>query len=143
MKLITGFFCIATVFLFSCSNNLSGTEVPAVLTTTLMATFPEATDVEWEKKLEDYEAEFDINKVEYTALMNASGEMIMYKHDVTEQEFPEVVRAVIHQKYNGMKLDDYEKLFLNGQSYFQVELDGTGKVFSSDGQEQTQVTYWE
>ena len=133
----------AALLLFACNGGFMKQDVPEELTAKIMSTFPNAQDLDWEKVGENFEAEFEVNKVDYTALLSPSGEIIMYKYDVPETGFPEAIRTNISQNYNGMKADDYEMLVIDGAEYYQVELDNLGKVFSADGREQTQVTYWE
>ncbi|PKV67447.1 PepSY-like domain-containing protein [Pontibacter ramchanderi] len=122
-------------------------DVPATVREALSSAFPNATDVDWEKKGEDYEADFDINRVDYSTLFNASGSLMKHKYDIAETELPEPIRANITQNYAEYKIDDPEVLVQDGDTLYQVELDHTTStdeklVFSTDGQKLTHA-YWD
>ncbi len=144
MKLISSLIIgLLSVTLLSCSNSISPQDVPAALTSWLLTTFPDATAVEWEENGDHYEAEFMVNQKAHEALVNAAGEILMYKYEVAETEFPATVMTSINQKYNGMETDEFSKLFKDGTAYYLVEIDEANKIFSEDGQEQTNIPVWD
>ncbi|MBX0334923.1 PepSY-like domain-containing protein [Pontibacter sp. HSC-14F20] len=136
--------------LMSCDNNdddIKIDDVPATVREALSTSFPNATDIDWEKKGEDFEADFDIDRVDYSALFNSSGSMMKHKYNIAETELPEAIRTTITQNYADRKIDDPEVLVQNGDTLYQVELDHTTSadeklVFSADGQ-QVQQAYWD
>ncbi|TPE40304.1 hypothetical protein FJM65_20335 [Pontibacter mangrovi] len=135
--------------LFACDKNsddIKPGDVPAAVTETFSSTFPDAQNVEWEKKGEDYEAEFDVATVDYDALFSASGTLLKHKYDVPEAELPEEVKAGISQNYAGFRVDDADAVVQDGNTYYQVELEKDNQeqkyVFSSDGQPAEQP-YWD
>ncbi len=135
--------------LFACDNNsddVNPDDVPAAVKETLLSSFPDAADIDWEQKGDDYEADFDVNKVDYSALFNASGSLIKHKQDIPESELPDAVRAAINTDYAAYRLDDIERLEEGQTMLYQVELDNNTKdeklVYSADGQQAQQV-YWD
>lgn len=143
-------FLLMTGTLLSCDNNdddVKVEDVPAAVREALMSSFPNATGIDWEKKGEDFEADFDVDRVDYNAMLTASGTVIKHKYDIPETELPEAIRATITQNYAEHKIDDPEVLVQNGDTLYQVELDHTTSkdeklVFSSDGQQVDQA-YWD
>ncbi|WP_266203833.1 PepSY-like domain-containing protein [Pontibacter kalidii] len=137
--------------LFACDNDkdddIKPDDVPAAVKETLSSTFPDAQHVEWEKKGEDFEADFDVATVEHDALFNASGSLLMHKFDVAETELPEQVKTAISQNYADYRIDDADELQKDGTTFYQVELEKDKQeqklVFAADGQEQTGVQYWD
>ncbi|MBF9255118.1 PepSY-like domain-containing protein [Pontibacter sp. 172403-2] len=122
-------------------------DVPSVVTNTLMSAFPNATDLDWEKKNGSYEADFDIDTVDYEALLDASGKMLQVKHEITEVQLPETVKNTISQNYKDTRIDDAEMVEKGSDKYYQVELESSGPdqklVFSADGVVQTDISYWD
>jgi uncharacterized membrane protein YkoI len=128
-------------------NDVKPNDVPAAVKETLSSTFPNAQHVEWEKKGEDFEADFDVATVDYDALFNASGNLLKHKYDLPEAELPEEVKAGINQNYAGFRIDDADVLVQEDNTLYQVELEKDKQehklVFSADGQEQTGTPYWD
>ncbi len=149
MKNIALAFLLLAGTLFSCDNNsddMNPDEIPAAVKESLLSSFPDAAEIDWELKGEDYEADFDINKMAYSALFNASGNLLKHKQDIPESELPDAVRAAINADYAAYRLDEIEKLEEGQTTLYQVELDNNTKdeklVYSADGQ-QVQQTYWD
>ncbi|OKL40617.1 PepSY-like domain-containing protein [Pontibacter flavimaris] len=128
-------------------NDVKPDDVPAAVKEALISTFPNAQHVEWEKKGEDFEADFSQETVEYDALLNASGSLLKHKYDLPEAELPEEVKAGINQNYAGFRIDDADVLVQEDNTLYQVELEKDKQehklVFSADGQEQTTTPYWD
>jgi hypothetical protein len=146
MKQIVLIITIASFWLSSCSQDIPAAKVPSVVQNTLQAKFSNAGKIEWEKKNNEYEAEFHLDSIEYTVLIDGSGKIVMYKQDIKENELPAVVAGAISQAYAGYKIDDAEKLEKDGVVYYQVELEAKSKkdmqlVFTTDGKIAEQITY--
>ncbi|EMR01034.1 PepSY-like domain-containing protein [Cesiribacter andamanensis] len=132
---------------FSCQDELAQKDVPEPVVAGLAATFPEASQVEWEKEGDNYEAEFMLNSLEHEALLNASGSVLKYKHELAVPDLPEAVAAAIQQHYPDRQISDPEKLHQEDQMYYQVELENESEeiklVFAENGQEQKEAVYWD
>lgn len=147
MKYLTVSFL--ALLLMSCSlfdQDVPSSKVPSVVKNTLSTEFPDAYDIEWEKKKGDYEADFEIKDVDHSALFTAEGELLMSKMDIRSSELPEVVAEKIAQNYPDYHIDDVEKVDVKGQTLYQVELDGRPRdldvVYTADGQEDKGFKYW-
>lgn len=127
------------ITLISCAQDIPASKVPSVVQNTLQSTFSNAAKVEWEKKGTLYEAEFEIDKTEYTAHIEASGKLLVYKVDITAAEVPAAITQAIARDHAGYQLDDADKLVKDGTTYYQVELEAKGKkdlkvVYTANGQ---------
>jgi hypothetical protein len=138
---------LAFVSFGACGQKAKNIEVPSVIENTLKTKFPGATTIEWKKKDSIYEAEFKIGKTEWNAAVELSGSLLKTKYDLTETELPSLVKDAISKLYKEYKLDEIEKLEINGLSYYQVELDGKPKdlelVFEVNGSLSQQILYWD
>ncbi|GAB3826308.1 PepSY-like domain-containing protein [Pontibacter rugosus] len=140
----------ASSSLVACDNDeqdIAPDKVPTEVTAALAKAFPNATDLEWEKKAADYEADFDINTVEHSALLSASGEILLQKRDIVATELPEPVKMSISQNYAAYRIDDAEVVEKDGTLFYQVDLEKNNTeqkvVLAADGQVQNKMTYWD
>lgn len=135
--------------LTSCSqeDDVSPKDVPSVVLNTFNAQFAKAVDIEWEKHGENYEAEFDIDRTDHKALIEGSGSMLMFKHDIPASELPAEVQSTLDQDFADYKIEDPERLEKEGIVYYQIEMEKGEmeeyKVFSADGTIDESLTYWD
>ena len=130
----------------SCSQDVPANKVPSIVQNTVQSKFPNATDIEWEKKQNFYEAEFDVNKIDHKAHIDSNGKLIVYKVEIRKDELPAAITAAVSRQYSGYGIDDADKLEKDGTTYYQVELDAKGKkdqllVFTVDGRAADNVNY--
>ena len=146
-------FFVVTLMLFTYSltsfaqKDIDMSEVPTAVQDAFQAEFADATDVEWEMKDNQYEAEFEKqDDTDYHALFEASGKMISQKQEIEETALPAEVTAAIKNDYPDFEVDDAEKLTKDGETYYQVELEkflrDEKKVYSATGELRDDVSYW-
>lgn len=132
--------------LFGCSQQLSVDKLPSLVQNSFKTQFPAAAAVEWEKKGEQYEAEFELNQLENTVLLDASGKVLMHKADLQVTELPAQVAQALQKDFPSHQIDDLEKVERDGQTLYQVELENTNgeetKVYTAQGT-LSSVSYWE
>ncbi|MEO2072691.1 MAG: hypothetical protein ABGW99_15265 [Zunongwangia sp.] len=83
-----------TLYLFSLVSLLIGAgcesddeddfraDVPSVVLNAFQSNYPKASDVEWEMLGDDYQVDFEIERVDYEAIFSAEGDMLKYKRDI-------------------------------------------------------------
>ena len=130
MRMLMLSFSLFCYSFASCSQNITSADVPSVVKNALLTQYADAMHVEWEKEKDLYEAEFEINQTEYSALFDASGKMVLVKTEIPAAEIPAAVQATISQKYQNKKIEDAEKIEKHGQVFYEVELDG--KLFGKE-----------
>ncbi|WP_224999170.1 PepSY-like domain-containing protein [Cesiribacter sp. SM1] len=147
MKSTIYLLAVLSLCAFSCEDDLAQKDVPEAVQAGFSAGFPEAARVEWEKAGERYEVEFIFNNLEHEAILSTAGEVLKFKHDVQATDLPEAVKNSISQNYSGMMISDPEKVQQGNQEYYQLELEKEEQemhlVFSTDGQQQSEPTYWD
>ncbi|MFC6998616.1 PepSY-like domain-containing protein [Rufibacter roseus] len=137
----------AGITALGCSQRLAVSNVPSLVQNSLKTQFPAAANIEWDKQGNSFEAEFDLNQTEHTALLDATGKILMYKHDVDTTQLPEPVMSSIKRDFAAYVVDDLEKVEKDGQTFYQVELESSSnqdltKVFAQDGT-QSSISYWD
>src|SRR5690606_21201669 len=122
--------------LFSGNGDIPEREVPSVIRNSFDTEFPEAVETDWEKKREDFEVDFEVNKADYSALFTKTGEMVMVKQEVELKSLPGPVNEVLQKEYAGYRIEEAEKIDMEGIIYFQIELEGKflekKEVFTED-----------
>ena len=143
---------ITAIGLMSCSflpgdKDVAPNDVPSVVKNTLSNAFPDAMDVDWEMKKDDYEADFEVDNVDYSVLITTTGDIVMQKHDIALAELPEAVKANVAKDFKDRELEDVEKVEKEGTVYYQVDLDGTFTdkelVYTANGEQADNVSYWD
>jgi uncharacterized membrane protein YkoI len=133
--------------LAACSQRLSAKDTPALVQNALQARFPQATEVEWEKQKDLFEAEFNQGAQEHAVLIDAAGTIKMIKQEIAAQDLPAAIAEVLRQEHPGFRVDDTERLEKDGQVYYQVELEKGFReqqlVLGAGGRKAANVSYWD
>ena len=150
MKFIMLSIGFLTIFLSSCSSqDNTSQKVPSVILNTLDTRFPNNTDVDWEKKGDVYEAKFnDHSKTEITVQIDELGNLVTQKQEIAISKLPLTLTSVIKNQYKDYKIDGAKKLEKDGKTYYQLELDGKGKIdqkliFTPEGKEEKGFPFWD
>ena len=137
---------IAMVFTACEDDDIRNADIPSVVLNGFTEQFSNATGVEWEKKADLYEAEFEIEKVAYEAILSSDGTIVKYKYDVSYEALPEAVQASITADYDKTNIDEIELIQISEKSYYQVEFDAEPNdnkiIFEESGQVTTEITTW-
>lgn len=129
-------FLLGTGSIFA--QDLTEAQVPSVIVNNFKKEFPKAYDVEWEKKGEQYNVDFEVGSgVDYEAWFTSTGKLIKYKQDITSANLPQAVKDAIDANYKGFRIDEAKKYVENGVETYKVEIE-KGVVehkllFSKDG----------
>ncbi|NEM96634.1 PepSY-like domain-containing protein [Pontibacter burrus] len=147
MKILVGFVLAGASVIAAQAQDVDSKDVPAAVKTALMQKYANATDLEWEKHGNNYEADFDVDRIDHAAMIDPSGKVLMTRRDIMKNDLPPAITSAIAQQYKSMRLDDMELVEKDGKKYYQVELDQQGQdkkiVFSADGKEVTTLAYWD
>lgn len=139
MKKVSFIIASVGIALCSCAQNINPSQAPAVVVNAFQQQYPKATDVEWEKKGENYEVEFEVGVADkdHTMLIDPSGKIISHKQDIYKSELPTAVLNALSQQFPEYKIDDVEKIEAAGVTKFKMEVKKKPEewkvVFSPDG----------
>lgn len=99
--------------------------------------FPQAVDVDWELGADVYEVDFEINRADYKAFYNASGDLLMYKYDIRTSALPANVKNVVTSKYPDYRFEDTEKVLRGTDVFYKIEIERGERdvklILKSDG----------
>jgi len=148
MKLLAS--TILVLSLAGCSlsdNDIPTSKVPSVVKNAFEQQYTNAVDIEWEKNRKNFEADFEIANIDYTALFNPEGQLLMAKQDIPETELPAAIAEKIALDFPDYYIDDVDRITIESRVLYQVELDGAIRdkklVYTEDGQEEKTFSYWD
>lgn len=136
-----------SVFTFSCSNaqKMNDADVPAAVKNSFSKKFPGAKVEKWEKEGNDYEAEFDWNKTESSAVFDAAGTFKEIESEIKTSELPKNVTEYCQKNYAEYKISEaakitdangkvmYEAELSKGKEHFDVIFDQNGNFIKKSG----------
>lgn len=122
-------------------------KVPQVVKDAFAKKFPTAKKVDWEKENKnEWEAEFKLNKVEYSANFLEDGTWKETEHEIDKKEVPKNVILSLESSFPGYKIEEaeisetaegmvYEFEIEKGKSEIEVAIDVNGKVIKKQSEE--------
>lgn len=108
------------------AQDIPASSVPAVVKNTLMKTNSNPRDVEWERKGEYYNVEYEIGQNDHELWITASGQLIKHKEDISPAGLPQSIKNRIKTDYKEYRIDDAEKLTIGNKVLYKVEME-TGR----------------
>lgn len=143
-KFLTLFVCLAFYIGVSAINQKEN-QIPAAAKTGFAAKFPAAQKVKWSvEKPGEFEAEFKLNGVETSVLVDAKGNLLETEAEIKEGELPQAVKAAIARDFAEYKIDEIEKAtdakgvisFVmeasKGKEKLEISFDSNGKLLSKE-----------
>lgn len=118
------------------AQDIDKNQVPAAVKSAFMKAYPKATDVDWEMKSNNYEADFDLAKVDYKATYTSAGKAISVEKDIPNSQLPALIVKNIKAKYPKGRIDDVDLINTGGKISYKVDIEGTPDVnvwYTADG----------
>lgn len=121
------------------AQDMRQSDVPSVVVNSFKKEFPKAKDVEWEKKGDVYNVEFEIglSSSDYEAWYDADGKIIKYTQEIPNRDLPKAIKEKIKSEYKGYRVDDVKKQVENNIVTYLVEIEKKKEemhlVFNEDG----------
>ncbi len=103
--------------------------------------FPQAKEIKWEKEGSYYEAGFEQNKQELSALLSADGTLVETETEINVDQLPAAVRTTLARQYKGVKIKEAAKIVAAGTGAvtYEAEIVRNGKtvdvLFDAEGRE--------
>lgn len=106
MKRIIGIIVIAFFVGNSFAQNISQSNIPAVVLNSFQLKFPNAEDVSWKLEHGNYRIKFEVNSKINDLYLDYKGNIIKYHQDLWGSEVPEKVLNTIKSKVKYFDLND-------------------------------------
>lgn len=135
-KLIGTLVCIGAVSL-SVAQKLKKGEVPQPVKIAFEKKYPTVKSVNWEKEGDGYEASFDLQKEEVSALFDSTGKVKEVETEIETKNLPAAVKNSLSKDYAGYQIKEAAKIIAENVTTYEAEVK-RGKqsfdlVFSEDG----------
>ncbi|MDB5258179.1 MAG: hypothetical protein JWM14_2874 [Chitinophagaceae bacterium] len=109
----------------SCAQEIPQSSVPSVVVNAFQQKFPKASGIEWEKKGDLYEAEFDLKFEDHKVLIDGTGKIVKHKEEINAADLPAVVKETIKKGFSTYKIDDADRIETQGLVIYKVELENS------------------
>ena len=126
---------LAMIF-FSAANaqKLAEKNVPVLVKASFKKQFPDVKKVVWEKEKANYEAEFELNETEQSAVFNEKGGLIETEVEIEINQLPANINTYIQKNYVGQKIKEAAKIIdANGKVSYEAEIKGMDLIFDEQG----------
>jgi len=129
---------VLSVFCLGLSNlsaqKIKEAEVPAVVKEGFKKSFPNLNAEEWEKEGLNFEAEFDQNKIETSALFDTTGNLLETEVEIAVKELPKNVIDYFSKNMPGKKIKEASKITdSKGSISYEAEVNKEDYIFDSTG----------
>jgi len=130
--IVMGTLCLALGNIFA--QKIKDANVPAAVKDGFKKSFPNSKVEEWEKEDANYEAEFDVDKVETSAIFDANGTLIETEVEIATKDLPKAVTDYLTKNLAGKKIKEATKITdNNGIIRYETEIDEIDYIFDSNG----------
>lgn len=138
MKTLIGVtLCVAGISLSAQAQDIPQDQVPSVVLNAFQAKFPNATEVEWELKGDQYNADFEVGKRDHDVWIDKAGNIKKHKEDFPKSELPQAIGQTLEKDFKTYKLDDVDKFDEGGKISYEVKLESGSEdlkvLFSPEG----------
>lgn len=109
-------------------------DVPAEVKSSFTKHFATAKEAKWEKENGNYEAEFDLNKTEQSALFDAKGSLLETEVEIELKQLPAGVVEYVKAHYANQSVKEAAKITdAAGAVTYEAEIKGMDLIFDSNG----------
>lgn len=115
-------------------QKIKSANVPAVVKNAFEKQYPTVKEATWDKEKNQYEASFDLDKVDHSVLMDESGKIIETEIEIELNQLPKGVVDYVKKNYKGASVKEAAKITdANGTVTYEAEIKGMDLLFDSNG----------
>ncbi|WP_339653934.1 PepSY-like domain-containing protein [uncultured Salegentibacter sp.] len=134
-------------------TTIAFTSVPQVVKEAFARKFPVVKKVDWEKENDtEWEAEFKINKVEYSANFLEDGTWQETEHEVKPNDVPQDILSSLKSNFPGYEIEEaeisettegifYELEIEKGKDELEVMIDSKGQVLKQQSEKKSEENH--
>lgn len=109
-------------------------EAPSAVVQSFKGHFPNAQKVKWEKEGNNFEAEFQSNKAQQSAVFDNAGTLLETETEIAVNELPKKTIGYVNANYQSEKIKEAAKIMdATGVITFEVEMKGKDLIFDRNG----------
>jgi hypothetical protein len=131
------FLSILSVFFLMNSvsaQKIKQSEVPTPVIASMNKMHPEIKDAEWTMEDGNYEAEYDLDKMEASVTFDASGNLLETEKEIAVSTLPSGVAEYVAKNYDGKSIKEASEITdSKGAKTYEAEIKGMDLVFDAKG----------
>lgn len=126
MKINLTFLAFGLISNFGFSQTIKEKDVPAAVIQAFQKEFPGVMVEKWEKEGANFEAEFDLKKIENSVVYDAGGKQLEHDVELKPSELPTFVLEYFEKNKPGKKIKEASKCTsANGTITYEAEVEDT------------------
>jgi len=110
MKKIILILAIALFVNYANAQKIDAKDLPVTVTGAFAKLYPAIKDVKWEKENGNFEANFDLNKVETSVLFDPIGTLLETESEIKISELPKNATDYITKTYPNVKIKEASRI---------------------------------
>jgi hypothetical protein len=116
------------------AQKISTEKVPAAVMNSFHKNFPDVKKAKWEIESGNYEAEYDVNKIEHSCLFSADGILLETEVEISVDKLPKSVLDYVAKNFVGKKIKEAAFITeVNGRKKYEAEVGGKDYLFDENG----------
>lgn len=134
MKKSIVLFAIGFTTLTASAQKMKEADVPPAVKAAFTKAYPNSKAGGWEKENGNFEAEFDLNKVEMSVLIDPNGTITETESEIKVSELSKTITDYCAKNYPGKKIAEASKIVdAKGVITFEAEINNNDVLFAADG----------
>lgn len=109
------------------AQDLKKEEVPANLISSFEKEFTNVSDVEWEKDMDNYKVEFDLDRQEQEVWYTPNGKEVKREVEIMSSQLPNSILSTLKNKFASFEIEDIEMTTINNEVTYEVEVENSNK----------------
>lgn len=134
MKKFSLLLVLAIASAHAAAQKLNEKELPGPVLSGFYMKYKDVKVEKWEKEGNNYEAEFDLNKEEYSVLIDGAGNILETEMEIAVSELPAGVKDYVAKNYRGAKIKEASKITdASAVITYEAEVGKEDLIFDSNG----------
>lgn len=134
MKKLTLTLIAGMITTFTFAQKLKENQVPNPVKKAFKKQYPTTKGMKWEKEKSNYEVEFEIKEIDYSVLMDSSGNILETEKEITIDALPTATKEYVSKNYAGQKIKEAAEITDAKKIVtYEVEINGKDLIFDSKG----------
>ncbi|MFI5135303.1 MAG: PepSY-like domain-containing protein [Chitinophagales bacterium] len=133
-KLFTLFIIIISFAISARAQKLKESQVPAPAVSAFHKMYPEVKEYSWSKDEGNYEAEYDMNKMEMAATFDKDGNLVETEKGIPVKDLPAGIADYVSKNYSGASIKEASQVTdAKGVKTYEAEIKGKDLIFDENG----------
>lgn len=124
---------VVAISLSACGQEVKKEDAPARVVSTMGELYPNVKKAKYEKEDANYEANFKIEKKEYSVLIDELGNVLETEIEIPTSELPAIIMEYMKSNYPDKKIKETAIITKGDLTEYEVEIKGGDLIFDGNG----------